>query len=107
MKKKAIIILSVLGVIAIIIGICLLKTNNLLTKSKIEIIDATYICNNLEEKFYEDDEYIYYFPCQQSSSTYVKFPNDNKLLVTQALEEKKVTIDTLIKAGLNVTKKEK
>jgi len=65
------------------------------------------MCDQALEKFYEDDKYTYSFPCVQSSSTYVKFENGNKMLITDALEAKKVTIDELIDAGLKVYKQEK
>lgn len=107
MRKKCIVILSVLTIITIIVGIGLAIKNKNLEKNKIEIIDATYSCAQSLEKFYEDDNYVYYFPCMQSTSVFVKFPNGNKLLVTKALEDNKVTIDELIKAGLKVYSKEK
>ena len=108
MKKKTIIILSVSGVILLIIGIILLtKTNIIKGKSKLQIFDVTYACAQVTEKFYEDDKYIYSFPCAKSSSMYVKFENGNKMLVIDALESKKVTIDELIRAGLDVIKEEK
>lgn len=106
-KKKITLGLIILSIIIVVIGIILVIKNNTLEKNKIEIIDATYSCAESLEKFYEDDKYIYYFPCVQSTSVFVKFPNGNKLLVTKALEEEKVTIDELIKAGLNVYKEEK
>jgi len=108
MKKKIIIGLLILGLLIFIIGAVLLfnvnKKNN---DSKIEIIDATYMCNNSLEQFYEDDNYIYSFPCVKSSSVYVKFENGNKMLVVDALDEEKVTIDTLIDAGLKIYKYKK
>ena len=109
MKKKGIkyVLILVFSVVAIIIGIILSVKNNILERSSIEIIDATYACANSPEKFYEDKKYVYYFPCKQSGSVFVKFPNGNKLLVTRALEDKKVTINQLIKAGLKVNKTEK
>ena len=108
MKKKSITILIVLGVIILIIGIILLNKNNIIKeKSKLQIIDATYSCTQAVEKFYEDDKYIYSFPCVKSSSVYVKFKNGNKMLVTTALESNAVTIDELIEAGLKVYKEEK
>lgn len=109
MKKKSIITISslVLAVVAVLLGIALSIRNQYLEKNRIEIIDATYTCASALEKFYEDDNYTYYFPCMQSSSVFVKFPNGTKLLVTKALEDKKVTIDQLIKAGLKVQKQEK
>ena len=108
MKKKTIIILMSLGVIILVISIILLtKTNIIKSKSNLQIIDATYSCAQFTEKFYEDDKYSYSFPCAKSSSIYVKFKNGNKMLVTDALESKKVTIDELIDAGLEVIKSEK
>ena len=106
-KKLPIILLFVFALIAIIIGIILLNKNNELAKSKIEILDATYNCQTVREKFYEDSKYIYYFPCVKSKSVFVKLDNNNKMLVTTALNEGKVTIDELIKAGLEVYKENK
>lgn len=108
MKKKSILIISILGIIILIIAIILLTTNKISkNKNKIEIYDATYVCDNQIEQFYEDDKYIYSFPCTQSKSTYVKLENGNKMLVVDALEENKITIKELIKSGLKVYKKEK
>ena len=104
MKKKSIIILIILGVIILILGIILLTKNNIILKqkSKLQIIDATYSCAQIKEKFYEDDKHTYSFPCVKSSSVYVKFENGNKMLVTDALNSEEVTIDELIDAGLEV-----
>ena len=103
MKKKPIIILAISGVIILILSIILLSKNNIIKeKSKLQIIDATYSCNKIKEKFYENDKHIYYFPCTQSTSIYVKFENGNKMLVTNALEANQVTIEELIDAGLKV-----
>ena len=109
MKSKIIIItLAVLSVIAIIIGVVFLNKNIALTKSNIEVIDATYSCNKFKEKLYEDNEYIYYLPCQNSNSLFVKFKDTNsKILVKTALDENKVTIKELINAGLEVDKEKK
>ena len=108
MNKKSVIKLSILGIIILILAIILLIINKFITnKENIQIIDATYSCIQSREKFYEDDKYIYSFPCVKSQSIYVKFENGNKLLVVDALEQEKVTINQLIKAGLEVHKKEK
>ena len=106
-KKRTFIVLISLAFIALIIGIILSFKTKELRNNQIEIIDASYMCSEALEKFYEDDNYTYSFPCIKSSSVYVKFPNGNKMLVIKALEEEKVTIDELIKAGLEVVKKEK
>lgn len=108
MKKKIIIGLLVLGTIIFICGLILLFSKSAENKSsKIEIIDATYMCNNSLEAFYEDTNYTYYFPCVKSDSVYVKLENGNKMLVVDALEDEIVTIGELIDAGLKVYKKEK
>ena len=108
MKKKSIIILSIAIIIILTISLILLfKNKELKEKPNIEIIDATYSCVENLEKFYEDDKYIYSFPCVKSKSIFVKFENGNKMLVVDALEDEKVTIDELIAAGLDVRKNTK
>ena len=106
-KKRTFIVLISLAIIALIIGILLAFKNKELRSNQIQIIDASYMCSETLEKFYEDDSYTYSFPCIKSSSVFVKFPNGNKMLVTDALNEGKVTIDELIKAGLEVYKEKK
>ncbi len=105
--KTPITLLFVLALLMIIIGSIFLNKNITLLKSNIEILDATYNCQAVPEKFYEDENYIYYFPCIKSKSVYVKLANGTKMLVTAALDQGEVTIDELIKAGLEVTKEEK
>ncbi len=107
MKKKSLIILIVVSIIILITGIILLNKNNIIKNKRIEIIDATFSCAQSPETFYEDDKYIYSFPCVKSSSIYVKFENGTKVLVVDALEEEKVTIDELLDAGLEVHKTKK
>ena len=107
-KKNIIIIISILGVIFLIMGIILLTSNNIIkSKSKIKIIDATYSCTQALEKFYEVEKYLYSFPCVKSNTMYVKLENGNKMLIIDALEANKVTIDELLDAGLEVNKKAK
>lgn len=106
-QKTLIVVIAVITVIITIVGVVFLVKNNVLEKDTIEIIDATYSCGKYNEKFYEDNEYVYYFPCAKSESVYVKFPNGNKMLVVRALEENKVTIQELLKAGLEVIKEQK
>ena len=106
-KNKLIIILCILTIIFIIGGLLLFKKNKELKENQIQIINASYKCQSTKEIFYEDDNYIYSFPCIQSNATYVKFPNGNKMLVVKALEDEKITIDELIKAGLEINKEKK
>ena len=100
MKKKNAIVVSLLGIIVLVIGIVIFCMNKVIfNNSKIELIDATFSCAQGGFIFYEDDKHIYSFLCSNSERTiYVKFENGNKMLVVEALEEKKVTIDELIKA---------
>lgn len=107
MKKKLIIGLTILSTIIIILGVFLAKKNKSIANNSIEIIDATYICNNQPEQFFEDDTYIYYFPCTKSNTLYIKYPNGNKYLLTTSLEEERVTIEQLIDSGLEVIKEKK
>ena len=106
-KKRIFIILISLAIVVILIGIIFAFKNKDLRSKQIQIIDASYMCAQSLEKFYEDDNYTYSFPCIKSSSVFVKFPNGNKMLVIKALEEEKVTIDELIDAGLEVYKEKK
>ena len=108
MKSKVTIIgLSIVTVIAVIIGIIFLVKNVELKKKQITIIDASMNCRVGYEKIYEDDNYTYSLPCIKSSAIFVKFPDNTKIQVTKALEEEKVTIGELIKAGLEIIKEEK
>lgn len=108
MKKRNIIILSISSLIIIIVAtILLIKNNHILSQNKITILDATYTCDNYKEDFYEDDTYIYTFPCTKSNSIYVKLSNGNKILVKTVLEEEKISIEELEKAGLDFTKRKK
>ena len=107
MKKKFILTLIIISIVLIIIAFVLLLKKDLLKEQKIDILDATYSCENIPEKFYEDDKYIYSFPCTKSTSVFVKLEDGSKMLVTKALEEEKVTIDELLEAGLEVIKNEK
>ena len=110
MKKKSIIIiiLSIAIIFILTISIILLfKNKELKEKSTIQIIDATYNCVEALEPFYEDDNSIYSFPCIQSKTIFVKFENGNKMLVVDALNQEKITIDELIEAGLKIRKNTK
>lgn len=107
MKKKNIIILIISAILILIIAIILLTKNINLSKNKITILDATYSCESITEDFYEDDTYIYSFPCKKSTSVFVKLPDGNKMLVKTALEEEKVTVSSLEEAGLEFTKRHK
>ncbi len=100
-KKIAAIIIAVACII-VLSGVILLIRNHAFSKNKIEIIDASYMCAQSLEKFYEDDNNTYFFPCVKSGSVFVKLPDGKKMLVVRALDEELVTIDELLDAGLDV-----
>jgi len=105
-KDKIIILFGVLTLVLVIIGIVLLR-KNIAMRNKVRIIDASYMCTEKIEKFYEDDKYIYSFPCVKSGMVFVELADGKKMLVVKALDEDLVTIDELINAGLDVIKTEK
>ena len=109
MKRKiTLAILIILVISFIIIGFILYNKNRELKNNKVKIIDATYPpCSSSYEMFYEDNVYKYYFTCSKKDSVFVKFNNGNKMLVINALNEAKVTINELIDAGLKVYKERK
>ena len=100
--KKKYILLTIAAVIVLLCAILLSVKNHNLKKNKIEILDATFKCDNNYEVFYEDSENIYSFMCTQSKSTFVLFPNGNKVLLVDALNNEEVTIEEVIEAGLKV-----
>ena len=106
-KQKIMVPLIIISVIMIIIGIFLAIRTDKISKNNIEILDATYKCNGQAEDFYQDEKYIYSFPCHKSDSIFVKFNDGSKILLIKALEEKKVTIKKLEKAGLEMKRREK
>lgn len=107
MKKKWIFIFIIAGFILFGFALLFMNINNKNADESIEIIDATYACDNVYEEFFSDDDYIYYFPCYKSSSIYVKYTNGNKELVVDALNNNNVTIKDLENAGLKFYKKER
>ena len=66
------------------------------------IVDETKICDDALEEIYRDDNYIYYLPCIQSATIFLKYDNDEKISVKEALDDQKVSIDMLIEKGLTL-----
>lgn len=105
--KKILIIISVILVLFIPIFSVLKKDNN--TKS-ITIIDKTkteFACSDTLEYFYQDEKYIYYFPCLKSHYVIVKYPDGSEENVEYALNSKHITIEDLILNDIEFYKKEK
>lgn len=87
--------------------IFLISANEISKTGKLDIIDATFACNNVPEKFYEDEKYEYYFPCNKSGSVFVELDNNIKMLVVDALEDGKINIDDLMNSDLEIYKEKK
>ena len=62
---------------------------------------------NEEYKFYEDDNYEYYYPTSKTNLVIVVFKDTGAITVEQALKEKRITIDLLDKYQIEYFKKEK
>ena len=104
MKKSVLYGMIAFAFVAIAIGLLLANKDilNVFNKSKIEVIDASYSCIQQLEQIYEDDEYTYSLPCVKSASIYVKLENGDKVPLVDALRDGKVTIEELIRAGLEI-----
>lgn len=63
-------------------------------------------CMNKPEVIYKDSKYTYSLPCISSYDTYLLWDDGTKELVKNALENKKVDIDSLVSHGLKVDKNE-
>ena len=68
------------------------------------IENETKKCDDGEEFLYEDDNYKYYLPCKSSYDIYLQWDDGARDLVKDALNNKKVNIDSLTEHGLKVIK---
>ena len=60
-----------------------------------------------EYKFFEDDNYEYYYPTHKTKIVQVWFKNGDILTVEEALKEGKITMELLDKYELEYIKKKK
>ena len=60
-----------------------------------------------EYKFYEDENYEYYYSSHKTEIVQVYFKNGDILTVEEALKQGKITMDLLDKYGVEYSKKEK
>lgn len=111
--KKIIIILIP---IICIIGVVFISENKYIDKNSqtfthLKIIDKTkeenITCNTALEQFYEDKEYIYYFPCEKSKYVIVIYSNGYQETVKSSLEYGDITIEDLEKNNIEFTNKRK
>ena len=71
------------------------------------IVDKTEVCTDVLELIYSDKKYNYYLPCQKSSTVFLEWDEGVTDPLRFAIENEKVTIDSLIDHGLGVIKDEK
>lgn len=113
MDKKTISIIGVILLI-VIIGIFIFIDNNKYSTNKkdnsniddndYKIINTTEKCVEEKEKIYEDNLYIYYLPCISSQNISLKYKDGKTILLTEAIEQKIVTIEELVNNGLKLEK---
>lgn len=70
------------------------------------IVDETEVCAEALELFYEDENYKYYYPCIKNATTFIK-KNNKKQTVKESLEDKTISVESLLKSGLSFIRKEK
>ncbi len=78
---------------------------------KIEIIDKTkesnISCDEAEQKFYEDENFTYYYPCIKSEYVIVKYSDGSQETVEEALAKEKIKIGDLDKFDIHYIKESK
>lgn len=67
-----------------------------------KLIDKTknklnFICEEVEQKFYEEDNYIYYWECMKDSYMIVKYDDGYEETISEALKQKHIDIQVLDK----------
>ena len=90
------------------------RLNKIIIESKLintEKLDKTkeenITCNTALEQFYEDKEYIYYFPCEKSKYVIVIYSNGYQETVKSSLEYGDITIEDLEKNNIEFIKQKK
>ncbi|MDD2434789.1 MAG: hypothetical protein PHO63_00880 [Bacilli bacterium] len=106
-KEKLIHIWKFIKINMLLIFIVFVLTVFINHNDTIKIIDKTKNCATALEQFYEDEHYIYYFPCIQSQTIYVKIYNNPRILVKDALKDNKIKISELKASGLKFYKEAK
>jgi hypothetical protein len=82
------------------------KKVTVLDSPEFSIVDETEMCASALELIWSDYLYEYYLPCIKSSNIKIKFESSEVLLI-DALEEHKITIEELISGGLSIYKETK
>jgi len=64
-------------------------------------------CDDMLEKFYEDERYSYFWSCAKNKYMVVKYKDGSKELISEALKNKHIEIGMLDKFNINYHKEEK
>lgn len=131
MKKKIIIIVSIIVVLVLAVGSAYLIDKSRMANNKpvifstwgyqyappevlgeiVKITDRTVIesleCADALEKFYEDSEYEYYFNCIKSEYIIVEYENGYKENVKSALQSGNATLEDLKRFNISYFKEKK
>ena len=111
MKSIFVVILTVI-LVSLIIIICDVPDKKATMYSELAIVDYTIedtneVCPQALELIYSDKKYDYYLPCIKSGDIYLNWTNGERDLLKNAINNQKVTINSLIDHGLRVYKYEK
>ena len=88
-------------------GYNLLKQEISKDRGNFTIIDVTGACAQALEKIYEDENYNYFLSCIKSSTVYVRFNNGETFTMKEALNQKYITPEQVIKKKYNLIKEAK
>ena len=102
-------IILVLGVVLISEKKYINKNNQPFTHLKIidKVKEENMACDEALEQFYEDKEYIYYFPCIKSKNVIVIYSNGYQETVATSLEYGDITIEDLERNNIEFIKHKK
>jgi len=66
-----------------------------------------FMCSQMLESFYEDEEYIYYWNCIKNDYMIIKYEDGTKETICDALNDKRIGIHVLDKFDIDYIKLEK
>ena len=99
-------IIFAISLVVILIGlICVIFLKNEGEKTPTidyKIVDNTKSCAEALEEIYKDQKYTYYLPCIKSDNIELVWNNGEKDYLKDAINNKKVSIDSLKEHGLEV-----
>lgn len=72
-----------------------------------ETKENNFSCADALEKFYEDENYIYYWNCIKNNYMIVKYNNGVKETISESLKKGHIDIQILDKFDINYIKEEK